>query len=82
MEPVTVVVNAGQIYFVLGALAGFVGGWFLGRQVQRRREEGMTTKEALLNTKDKVDALTIDQIKPYLQVILNEVKKAKEPPLT
>lgn len=77
MEPVTVVVSAGHVYFVIGCVIGFVGGWFLGRQVQRRREEGMTTKEALVDTKDKVENLTLAQVKPYLQVILNEIEKLK-----
>lgn len=85
MEPVTVVVNAGHIFFVLGVAAGFAGGWFLGRQVQRRREEGMTTEEALKDTKGKVEALTLAEVKPYFQVLKNEIDKLKsdkQPPLT
>lgn len=79
MEPVTVVVNAGHIYFVLGAIAGFGSGWFAGTWYQRRKSEGLTKAEMV----DKAEALTLDKIKPYLQVILNEVNKLKGgPPLT
>jgi hypothetical protein len=77
MDPVTVVVSAGHVYFVLGVVVGFAVGWFLGREIQRRREEGLTTKEALKVTADKAEALTLAQVKPYLQVIMNEIEKLK-----
>lgn len=73
MEPVTVVVSAGHIYFVLGVLVGIVGGWFAGTYYQRRRTEGMTKDEI----KDDVEARLKMHLNTVGKVLQAEIQKIK-----
>jgi hypothetical protein len=73
MEPVTVVVSAGQMYLVFGAVAGFVAGWFAGGYYKSRRVQGMTKEQVVEEAKTLTEAKFLAGFK----VIMNEIEKVK-----
>lgn len=73
MEPVTVVVSAGHIYFVFGVLVGIVGGWFAGGYYKSRREQGMSKDEI----KDDFEARLKMHLNTVAKVLQAEIQKIK-----
>lgn len=72
---------------VVCLLAGIAGGWFAARQYGRDLQRGMSKQEAIDAELGKVTAAAGDvqsQVKaavlPYMQALMNEIQKLKNPP--
>lgn len=72
MEPVTVTISGGHIFFVLGFLIGLLAGWFAGGYYKVRRQT-MSKDEVV----DEAKALTEAKFVAGFKVIMNEIEKLK-----